>query len=430
MLQTTSPILAAAASSALLAAGCVNVIELGVLKDAAGVRWPRIREGVCARLETMLRTRLGPNDLFTPLGDSAYLVTMPATDPDDVSAICTRVAFDLYTSLLGQCDLHHIQVNLALPSDDDTLVLRRLPPEKIIVLAEKAGIPPSAMRRKTGAGAQQLGDLANISVSEPGSKNVIRGVIEPQTVAAPRAEFHYVPIWSVPNAAVTSYACEPRTIFVKGRPQAVPLSQLTEPERLQLDLLALHNGFSELGRAWAMGKRFLLITLIAFDTIGTPAGRMEVVSACRDLSYDYRSYLTFMIYDVPPGVAQSRLANMVTVLRPFGRGVLATISPIDRAFSAYQGIGLRGIGYNLREFQTQAPFRQLDAEQLAQFGRRNNLSSFLWDVRDKNILKFAQDASIQHLSGPAVAPASAEPQGMLRLTWGEVLARPAVELWL
>jgi|GEM_PF-1655070 len=430
---TKSPILAAAASPALLAKGCVNVIEFESLKEEAGARWPRIREGVCARLEAMLRTKLGPNDLFVPLGENGYLVTMPTTDPEDVSAICTRVAFDLHTSFLGQCSLDQVRVDSVAMDDQDTLLLRRLPLEKIVVLAEKAGIPASVIYNSLGSKASNSSDAQPFGLSPIGKAG--RGgsktsYAPPAEEPPPQVENHFVPIWQVPTAAVTTYVCEPRTISVLGRPQPVPLVQLSPEERVQVDLMALQAGITQLTQSWAQGTRFLLGALLAFDTIGTPAGRMEVLSVCRGLSQVYRSYLTFVIYDVPPGVAQTRLANMVTTLRPFGRGVLATINPTSRAYSAYQGIGLRGVGFNLREFTPQAPFCQNDAEQLAQFGRRSNLTTFLWDVRDKNVLKYAQDASIQNLSGPAVVPASAEPQGMVRLTWGEVLARPDVELWV
>lgn len=426
-----SPILAAAASPALLAKGCVNVIEFESLKEEAGPRWSRIREGVCARLETMLRSKLGPNDLFVPLGENGYLVTMPTTDPEDVSAICTRVAFDLHTSFLGQCTLDQVMVDTVVMDDQDSLLLRRLPLEKIAILAQKAGIPASVISAGLGGKVQasSVGPLLS-PVQKAGRGAPKTFYTAPTEEPPPRVENHFVPIWQVPTAAVTTYVCEPRTIFVLGRPQPVPLAQLSPEERVQVDLMALQAGIAQLTRSWSQGTRFLLGALLSFDTIGTPAGRMEVLSICRELSQVYRSYLTFVIYDVPPGVAQTRLANMITTLRPFGRGVLATINPTSRAYPAYQGIGLRGVGFNLREFTPQAPFCQNDAEQLAQFGRRSNLTSFLWEVRDKNVLKYAQDANIQNLSGPAVAAACAEPKGMLRLTWSEVLSRPDVELWV
>lgn len=431
MAAKTSPLLLAAASPAFLAKECVNVIELDRLKEEAGARWPRISEGVGSRLEALLRAKLGPNDFFMPLGDSAYLVTMPGTPPEDVSTICTRVAFDLYHSFLGRCNLDSIHVDVVLSGEDDTLVLNRLPREKIVELAEKSGIPLAEIRRSLDPEIPRQAETSALGFT-PVTAGV-RGnglATVPMEPPPPIAQFHFIPIWSVPNAALTAYACEPKTIFVTGRPHAVPLAQLTTKERMQVDLMVLRHGLTCLENAWANGKRSILVALASFDTIGTPAGRIEWVAACRELSNSYRPYLTFVIYDVPPGVAQSRLANMVTVLKPFCRGVLATISPEERTYGAYQGIGLKGLGYDLRQFAGSTVFRQHDVERLAQFARQNNLVTFLWDVRDKNVLKFAQDASVHNLSGPAVAKACETPQGMLRLSWAEVLARPETELWV
>ena len=91
---------------------------------------------------------------------------------------------------------------------------------------------------------------------------------------------------------------------------------------------------------------------------------------------------------------------------------------------------MKAIGYNLTEFPTRPVFSSEDAERLSQFARRNGLGSFLYGVRDKNALKFAQDANLQYLCGPAVAPPTDQPRGMWRLSWAEVLAKPETELWV
>ena len=425
----SSPILAAAASPAYLAKGCVNIIELGAFKEQAGARWTRICEGVYARLESLLRAKLGPNDLFVRIGDIAYLVAMPTTDAEDVNAVCMRVAFDLHTSFLGQCSIGQIEVNLVSAGEGDTLVYQRLPVEKVATLADRAGITFSSAEQ--GAAAPLQSPPAAQTSSTPATPKGARapwGVVElPPPVLT--IEHQFTPIWSVRNSAVTSYACEPKTIFAPGRQDSISVGQLSPKERIQVDLEAFKTGNVQLANAHAAGNRFLLAAVISFELLAAPTGRMELLTICRNLSYSYRNFLSFIICDIPPGVAQSRLAGMVTILQPFGRGVSATIAPKQRTFISYQGIGLQSIGFNLREFTSQAPLTQHDVEQLAQFARRAKLGTFLSGVRDSSVLKYAQDANIAHLSGPAVASATAEPQSMWRLTWADLLARPEMEIW-
>lgn len=432
MLHKASPVLKAAASPAYLAKGCVNVVELANLKEHAGARWPRIREGVYARIEGLLRAKLGPNDLFVRMGDVAYLVTMPTTDPEDVNAICMRVAFDLHMSFLGQCGLDQIEVNTVANGEGDTLVLQRLPYEKVVCLAEKAGIPVTATERanQTAQDYRSPEQIGHATAVEKARKAI--GPTFHFDEPPPRAlivDFQFVPIWSVRNAAVTTYACEPKTIVDAGRRDSISLAHLTPKERIQIDVSAFQTGVDHLAKSHEAGSKFLLAVPVSFEVLGNPAARMDFLSVCRDLSYNYRNFLIFILFDVPPGVAQSRLANMATILRPFGRSISATIAPTDRAFSAYQGIGLHSVGFDLREFGPRNRFSQKDAEQLAQFGRKSNMGTFLSNVGDKSVLKYAQDANIGHLSGPIVAPASPEPRGMWRLTWAETLSRPVIEIW-
>ena len=344
MLQSMSPILAAAASPAFLAKGCVNVVELDSLKEIAGERWPRIRDGVYARMETLLRSKLGPNDLYIRLGETAYLITMPTTDADDVSAICTRVAFDLHMSFLGECGLSHIHIDSVVGGEDDALVLRRLPATTVAELAERVGIA-DLLAKPVGviAAAAEQGRREADSRPTPGHA---RGRRLPQPAegnGAVEIEHHFIPVWSVPNAAVTTYTCAAKTIRLAGRPANVTPASLSPKERLTIEMSVLRHSIAELTRSQECGKRFLLNLPLSFDVFGPPAGRMEILSACREMPRDFRALITYVISNVPLGVGQTALANMVMTLNPFGRGVVATVHPATRTFSGYQGIGLKAV---------------------------------------------------------------------------------------
>jgi len=430
MARSTSSILSVAASPILLAKGCVNVIELDSLKEQAGERWGRIREGVFSRTESLLRSKLGPNDLFLRLTDIAYLVTMPTTEAEDVSAICLSVAFELYSTFLGQCELDQISLNVVLNGDSDALTLQRVPPATIKVLAEKVGIVDKSRRKARPEELARLPGMPGYVLAPIGHKASRQKHQGTQpAVPTPQVEHEYVPIWSVPNAAVTTYCCTAKTITFLGHGKPIALNQLAPRDRYVVEMTLFHTAIAQLVKSNAVGLNFLLIIPLSFDFFGNPAGRMEVLTECRDISHIFRSLITFMIYDVPPGVAQTRLANMVGALAPFCRGVVATIAPTMRAFGAYQGIGLKAVGFNLDEFEAPNRFCQHDAEQLAKFSRTANLGTFLYAVREKTTLKFALDARIQFLSGPAVAPACSEPKGMWRLAWDDLLAHPETEIW-
>jgi len=410
----------AAASPALLAHGCVHVIGLDGVRRQAGGRWPLICLGVHVRLESLLRARLAPTDFFTRIADEAYLVTMPASDPDGSAALCLRTAYDLHMSFFGECDLGDVEVSTASDGGGNTLVLERLPPERILRLCGKAGIqvlappqdarPPQEMRPIEPT-ADRLADDAADDASA-------------RREATLSVDHDFMPVWCVPTNAVTTYICQARTITPPGRSDPIHPSLLSSKELTQVELSCLHAGIAQLARSIRQGNRFLLSVRISFDVLGSPAGRSEFLAACRNLFFDYRQYLGVTIVHVPPGVAQTRLIDMVNMLRPFVRGVAATMAPKGRVWTAYHGVGLRAIGLDLDEFAE--PFGQDDADQLARHAKLMNLGTFLAGVHDAHLLGICAATGIQNLSGSAVAPACDEPRGMWRLTLDDILRADAV----
>jgi hypothetical protein len=149
---------------------------------------------------------------------------------------------------------------------------------------------------------------------------------------------------------------------------------------------------------------------------------MEFVGACRSLSHELRPYLVFEIADLPIGVPQSRLNELVTTVRAFGRGVTAEVALRNPTLAMYQGIGLHAIGLNLS-----APtdsLTRVEIDRLANAARRLGLISFLSDVPSTSLVAFARDCGVQWMSGPAVAASVAKPGPMVRLYTEEVLRRP------
>ena len=396
-------------SQALLATGCVNVVGLDALKIYMGAQWPQLRDSVHARLEALFHAKLGPTDFFLKLDDAAYLVAMPSSDPEDVDVICLRISYDLFTSCLGQCDLGHIQVSNASVGDEDSLNLELLPFERIIELAEKAGIQSF----NTPCGSYDpLSPVSEMTDAAPG------GAVKLPTDTGRTiyVEHHFLPVWSAANAAVTTYICWVKEVLAgEHTREPIPQVLLSPKERLQTVISCLQAGVAQLARSMGTPKRFLLGLAVPFDLLGSPSGRMEFLAACRDLPGEYRQYIDFFLLGVPPGVAQTRLSNMINMLRPFGRSVSATVAPQARVYSAYQGIGLRAIGFDLREFSGGRTFRLQDAEQLARNARYANIGTFVLSVSTAPLLTVMRKAGIQQLSGNAVSPPSDEPDGMWRL---------------
>lgn len=414
MLDKTPIEVRAAASPALLEKGCVDVVSLEGIRLEAADRWPRIREGVYARMEALLRQKLGPTDFFTRIDEVSYLVTMPAANPDDVHVVCLRVAYDVYTCFIGQCSIGKVHVFQAASGQDEAIALKPLNTDTIVRLAEKAGI--TEFHGTTYSTKSPVTTLSGYRATT--------GASSPHDAGC-TVNSQFIPLWAAPTSVITTYICEPRSVTSHtGLPLLVP--QLPEKDQLHVELSCMHTGIDHLSRCSRQG-RFLLGVTTSFEVLGSPAGRMEFLSTCHELSSEYRQYLDFYIVRVPPGVAQTRLANMVNVLRPFGRSVSATVAPGSRVYNQYQGIGLRSVGLDLREYPGTGFSPVDDLRQVAVGSKAMKLGTFLFDVHNKTTLAAARQANIQMLSGPAIAPPCEVPAGMWRLSWDNVLSERNVE---
>lgn len=421
MLYRASSDLMVAASPGFMARGAVNVIGLERLKEAAGERWVRIRDGVHARLETLLRGMLGPADFFAQINETAYLVTMPSSAPEDVNLICLRAAFELHNNFLGECHLDQIVVGAALPgARNGELAVVPLPMEKVAILAKKAGIEPLPPTGSPPAHAPKASPSATAQMQMPAQMASLDSQLN--------VAHHFQPIWSVPNNAITTYLCEAKTITAPHRRDSIPMHALNPAERLDVELSCFRHGLETLGTAATQSRHFILEVGLSYGTLSAPAGRQAVLNTLRNLPNVMRNYLSFVIHTVPHGVAQTQLGTLVTVLRPFGRGVSATLPPRSHLFRAYQDIGLKSIGFALNEFGAHLP-DQHAIEEMALFSRRNRLGTFVTHIGNINILKFVQDAGIQQLGGIAVAPYCETPKGVFRMTWHKLMAEPVVEIW-
>lgn len=430
-MQQTPIEIRALASPAFLDRGCVNVIDIHDIKAHAGERWDRIRSNVYDRIETLLRNRLGPADFFARIDETQYLVTMPSAEPEDINIICIRVAYDLYTNLMGQCDVNKIAVSKAVHAGQNMMSLVPLPTAKMSVLVEKAGFD------KPGndiPGGGTTADGKNDSMhpqddpEDPFLKSAVNQTVNVMEGQEERTKtltivHQFMPLWSVVNKAITTYICEPRQIMTLDIPRRhIPMQQLSLKERIRIELTTLREGVNKLSRNIEAGNRFILALQVSFDVIGSPTGRMEFIAECRNFSNEYRHYLDFIITDVPQGVAHTRLNDLTNTLRPFARSVSATIPPGTQSLGAYQGVGLRSIGFAQGELQNESLIHRDMMTNLVKNARAVRLSTFCVGVRKMATLQKAYEAGIQMLSGPALSPATPTPKGMTRLSWEEIIS--------
>ena len=374
--------------------GSTNVIGLTAIRREAGNRWDKIRPGVIARLETLLRQRLGPADFFVPIDEASYLVVMPGSTSEDGRICCLRIAYELFTSMLGPCTIEQLDIAHAEAVSDDVLETRPFRIAELVELAKKAELVlgPSP----ADAAHHELHSLA-VPSSQP----------------APPAELSYLPIWDAQYQVIRAYLAISK---VNKRFSGIEANGQIARELSRQSLEVLDKSTRSLDIHLARGERFQLTIPISYEMLSSQVARMEFICTCRQLSGALRPYLAFRLEDIPVGVPQSRLVDLVATLAPFSGMLLAKVSAKLSTYSiaAYQGIGLKAVGIGLNAIPESEQMREID--RLAAETKRLKLMAFLDDVSSLDILRYALERGINWLSGPAIVVAVDEPGPMKRLS--------------
>jgi len=407
MQRIIKPELKFVASPALLERGCVIVIGLEAIRDEAAARWDKMRQAIYLNLESLLRQKLGATDYYSQLDELSFLVSMPAASSDEAQILCVSVAHDLHKNLLGHCDIAQLRISRATGLEGDTLRCESTEGAALARIVSQAGLKVSG---RTADGDCLLpARRAAPSPASPDASSIHR----------------FTPLWDVQNEAITTYRCVTvveTSLFETIQPHASFKSELT-------DLIArLRFATDTLARHLASGRKYLLSLPISYDLLGSPVARMEVASLCRNLSSAMRPYLQFEIGEMPYGVPQSRLSELVGSLRPFCRGVTAYLPARIPSYAAYQGAGLSAIGLSLCAGIVANTDMSSEVFKLATAAQRLHLKSFVLDVPNCDMLLSAHRLKVNAMSGHMIGKAAPMPEPVRRLPLTEIVAREMHDL--
>jgi hypothetical protein len=188
-----------------------------------------------------------------------------------------------------------------------------------------------------------------------------------------------------------------------------------------MEVACVNQGVAALAKHLERDERFLMVFQIGYGTLNSHTARVEFTSACRALPSDFRPYLAFQLIDVPRGVPNSRLSDLVTAIRPYAKALMLEVPDFCDTYDDYTGIGLQMIGMNVARSKLDRKEQAEGLSNLAAFATRLSLSTFLAGVSDGATLLRARQAKIRFMTGPAVAPSLLAPNPVRRWQWSDVM---------
>lgn len=391
------------ANPELLEQGLVNIICIAPVRDKLADRWERSRDNIYERIEKQLARQLGPADYQTRITETDYLLSFSGDTRQSAQLRCMRILQELLELFLGQFTLEQIDIRAVTKRQGDQLVAEAV---DIAALHRMASTGSASAKPATAPLGQPVKVAPKLSIDpiRVGNRTL-------------HLDFEFRPIWDLRHDAISSFSLNaiPETDQSRSLGEArADRSQLNPDELTAIDLASVKHGLETLTYLFQKQSRFILHLPCSYETLASSRARPQFLNAIKSFAPELRRYIAFELQDLPSGVPQSRLSALVTMLNPFGRGVIASIRAQRAGSMSLRGCGLLGTAVELE------PVGVPESEifvRIGTFRERAHMAGdqlIAYGVNTRSLVMGCWSMGLTHVSGEAIAPACTMPYQMSR----------------
>ena len=381
-------LLASQRSAEALQAGQISIIGLDRVRERFGDAWERLAERAQRIARNTIERHLLPGDIFREWHDTSYVIVFASLDPERAKMKCLLIADEVMKALLGEDGGDLISVRSAVAQLEPGLgALLGLSADRFQPIGPDVG----------------AGDRDAV----PPDDAPAAAASAPAATTAPTHRFAYCPMWDTTQNAISAYRCialpedAQETVFAGEADRAYA----NDPDKLAaLDFEVQAHVVKDLARLCADGRRVLVILTVHFDTIGSTARRTRYAQGLsRLIPTAAAKLLVIEIADVPDGVPQSRLHDLVSPLRPLCRGMTARVRLETPDLSGFGGSLLHAVGCSI------ATHRSAELTIIQQMGRfarvaeKAGVACFVHGIPSVSLTAAAVGAGFRYVDGSAVA---------------------------
>lgn len=371
----------------------VFVIGLEKCKVKLGARWDKLQDKIHDTVRGILEKKLGPHDVFLRRDDQSYMVIFAASSARQAQVRCLIIGEEILQRLTGRegttdlLDVKSVQVDQA-----GHIQLRELPRMGDILEHVSNDLAQSTQRA----------DKAAPEMFAEGQESGLEDV-----------RFVYRPMLAVRTKIISTFMCLPirqvhSNFFLSGHDILGPGA--FAKQYLDLDKLTARMASRDLDTLARVGGKSLLAIPVHFETLADSRRRTEYVRHCAAAFANHTERVVMELVGLPAGIPQVRLTELVSILRPLGRAIIARFNPEHRDFPAFRISGLHAVGvdlYNNRN-REEALLRELD--EFAQIAAKNNLKSYALGVRSISLYTAIVAAGFDYAAGHALTSTADTPE--------------------
>ncbi|WP_247894493.1 hypothetical protein [Azospirillum sp. B510] len=386
-------------------AGAIQLIGLDALRIQLGSRWNSVKARVHDQAERLLNRHLPPSDVWLRADEANYLIVFATLDRQSAELICGRVVSELHRLMLGNNDTGSITVRSVVTEFDGNIAVEEASFDQLIAKALQQGIATSTS-------------------IEPETVDHHRDVTVPQEVESFHPNICFRPVFDVAHKVLSTYVCH-LDDGTKRTLSAFPADDLRGEEyRFLADSAILMQSVEIHGDLHKNNFRYIQNLVIHFSTISIARYRRDYIALCHSIPVHLVPFMVFVLHGVPMGVPYGRIAEIMTVLKPYARAVLVLFDDGAPNLAAFAQAGVRGLGIIVQPGEPEARA----ATRVHNFGthvRRHGMVFFVDGIRTATMLRVAEEAGASYVAGPLVGTDTDVPGHMKRVTERELIQRSA-----
>lgn len=373
--RLASRVRAAAHDGGLIETAQVKLLGLDEVREAAGARWPRMREHVRDGSIRIIAKRIGPDDAVISCGDGFLIVFAHAT-AEETQARSEEIREALISFYLGEEKLQALHAHI----EPETVSAHHL--------AGLVGKPPVSR------------------------------------VARQRNELklgRFWPVWSARHLAVAAYLCGPTIENDAGRRLAYSAEFLDKASHRELDYLDLDLCLLEQACESAEHEGAAAIGVsVHVTTMQNRKARQTYLEHLAANASPVLQRMFVAIAEIEPGTPLMSLSEWTGSLKRHFPRVALELHQSDRAIGALASTGAWAAGYHLpaariaSSAQARAALNELDSR--CRSLRRQGLLPFVSGFQDAAFLDLASFSDLAFATGEALWPSQTAPTGLALAT--------------
>lgn len=317
--------------------GNIHLVGLSKIRERLGDEWPRIAERAQDVSLKVIQRLCRPTDVFTRYDELSFIIIFSDLTIEQAQLRCHEIGEEIGRRLLGEnFAVEANDVSTGVFESDGSLVFSSVNREELI-------------QRLTGSAADAPVPEETATGPETGMPDFAFAQID-RAKALASMEVMYRPMWNLRHKAIANYFATAGATNVFGdRLWDTALRREYDGvlSTAEFDIFIARRALRDMAANVAQGQKILLGWPIHFETLASRAGRQAYVDLCRAIPDAVRQLLVLELDGMPEGTPQSRLLEIIAVIKPFCRGQIVRVPWSFRNFGQMTGAGLTGVGFDL-----------------------------------------------------------------------------------